>query len=98
MNTVLKALAKVLKFPKQPKILEKEEDEYKFKLDEEFLSGTGPLSEEEKLLVHEEIGRYDDILDFLEKAPQKDEEAIMEIWDDYVDRIDERIEQAQKRA
>ena len=98
MDRLLQALANVIKFPKQPKVLEDEEDDYKFRLDDKFLSATGPLSEEDKSLIREEVGRYDEILEFLESAPQKDEDAIMDLWDDYIDRIEERINESQKRA
>ena len=96
---VLKALGNVLQFPKQPKELKEAEDEFKFLLDDKFLSAKGPLSSEDKELIREEIGRYDDILDLLDDMQnQKDEASILNLWDNYVDQIENRIKESQKRA
>jgi len=59
------------------------------------LNGKGPLSEEEKKLIKEEIERYDEVLDLIEKDPNpKDSEAIMNLWDGYIDAIEERLDAA----
>jgi len=94
---LLRALAKVLEFPKQPRILEKENEEFQFKVGEDLLNSGHVLTKEELGLMNSEIDRYSEVIDLLDEKYDKDYEEISDLWTNYVEAIEERINRSLKK-
>lgn len=98
VESVLKALAKVLKFPKQPRILEKENEEFQFKVGEDLLHPDYKLTPKDIDLMDSELDRYEEVMDLLEREdrtafPKGDVGALTDLWVDYNNAIVKKMNQ-----